>query len=88
MKIVKQITGTVKLKQIPPIHKRKCPSCQTTGEYDTDTNLNIYCKKCGLIIETPYPYTAGTKHDTYCDFKYQTKLCELKKKWKKTKNKS
>lgn len=82
----KKITyGTITVKQIPPIKKRKCPSCQTIGEYETDENLNIYCKKCGLVIETPYPYSAGFKHWVYCDFKYNKRIRELKKKWKQKK---
>lgn len=79
MKPQKQTLGTIKPIGIPPIKKRKCPSCQTTGEYETDPNLNVYCKKCGLIIETPYPYTAGLKHWSFCDFTFNKRIRELKK---------
>ena len=85
MKTQKQTFGTIKPKSIPAIKHRKCPSCSTIGEYETDNNLNVYCKVCGLIIETPYPYSAGLKHWVYCDFKYNKRIRELKQKWKKKK---
>lgn len=42
----------------------KCPSCGKKGNYETDPNLEIYCTKCGLIIQSKYPYTAGIRFDT------------------------
>lgn len=83
MKIQKQQIGVIKPKSIPPIKNIKCPSCHNIGEYETDDNKETYCKICGLVISSPYPYTAGLKFWTLCDFKYQAKLCELNKKWEK-----
>lgn len=85
MKVKKTTMGILKPKQIPPIPKRICPSCQTIGEYETDDNLNTYCKICGLVIESAYPYDAGIKHFTYCDFIFNQKIRELKEKWTKKK---
>lgn len=85
MKIVKQTIGTIPPINIPAIKHRKCPSCSTKGEYETDNNLNIYCKVCGLVIESPYPYTAGLKHWTFCDFTFEKRIREEKEKWNKKK---
>jgi len=46
----------------------KCPQCQHRN-YETDPHkAETYCKKCGLIIITSYPYTAGKKHKTISDY--------------------
>lgn len=88
MKPQKRTFGTIKPKNIPAIKKRVCPSCLTIGEYETDNNLNTYCKRCGLIIETPYPYTAGNRFWNFCDFKHNKRIRELKQKWKQKRKKS
>ena len=46
----------------------KCPNCKSKGEYETDANLNTYCKKCGLVVHSAYPYTAGIRHMSLSDF--------------------
>lgn len=83
MKPQKQTIGTIKPQNIPPIKKRVCPHCSHIGKYETDNNLNVYCKVCGLVIESPYPYTAGLKHWSFCDFIFHKRIREEKEKWKK-----
>lgn len=46
----------------------QCPECKTIGEYYTDDNLNTYCKKCGLVVHSVYPYVAGIRHMSLSDF--------------------
>lgn len=50
-----------------------CPECENKGEYEKDHNEEVYCKNCGLVIESPYPYTAGIR------FKTLTEMLEDKK---------
>lgn len=59
---------TVASLKIPPLSRIMCPCCGTVGEYEVDNNLNTHCKKCGLIIDSPYPYCAGIKYKLLCDF--------------------
>jgi transcription initiation factor TFIIIB Brf1 subunit/transcription initiation factor TFIIB len=66
----------------------RCPTCNNTV-YIKDINTGeTYCKKCGLIILTPYPYVAGQKHKTLSDFQIEKeddkKLKRMMKIWKKT----
>lgn len=48
------------------LQKTECPICQNKGNYTTD--FETYCNKCGCIITTPYPYTAGIKHKTLTEY--------------------
>lgn len=41
-----------------------CPDCENKGEYERDDNEEVYCIHCGLVIESPYPYTAGIRFKT------------------------
>ena len=50
---------------------QKCPQCETIGKYTTDNQENTYCTKCGLIIETQYPYVAGHKIKTLTDIQIE-----------------
>ena len=61
----------------------KCPQCNNIGEYTTDNQENTYCTKCGLIIQTQYPYVAGNKIKTLTDIQIEKKLQKDKERWKK-----
>ena len=61
----------------------KCPQCEQIGQYETDNQENTYCKSCGLIIETHYPYVAGHKIKTLTDIQIEKKLQKDKERWKK-----
>ena len=47
-----------------PYSNLVCPDCENKGEYMRDDNEEVYCIHCGLIIESPYPYTAGIRFKT------------------------
>ena len=64
---------------------QKCPQCETIGKYTTDNQENTYCTKCGLIIETQYPYVAGHKIKTLTDIQIENQQQKQKEKWKKCK---
>lgn len=79
---------TVQVRSLTAKKRLKCPSCNTIGEYETDDRLETYCKKCGLIIESPYPYTAGNRYDLLSDILYKRKLKVRELKWKQKRKKS
>lgn len=84
--IEKIVFGTLKPKSIPAKKHLKCPYCHSIGEYETDNNLETYCKNCGLIIDSPYPFSAGKRYNLLCDFIFEQKqACEMEKWKKKTK---
>jgi ribosomal protein L37AE/L43A len=37
----------------------KCPECEKSKIIKYDNN--IICSKCGMVLNTPYPYLAGNK---------------------------
>ena len=41
-----------------------CPECENKGDFERDDNEEIYCTHCGLVIKSPYPYSAGIKFKT------------------------
>ena len=41
-----------------------CPDCEVKGDFEQDTNEEVYCIHCGLIIKSPYPYSAGIRFKT------------------------
>ena len=70
------------------INNFRCPQCHTKGQYIKEEQ-ETYCTKCGLIITTSYPYTAGQKFKTLSDFQIENKNKKInekmKKRWKKWK---
>lgn len=48
--------------------KTPCPLCQTKGKYEKQ-DLDLVCKVCGAIIETPYQYVGGIKFNNNIHFK-------------------
>ena len=40
-----------------------CPICENKGNYMRDEE-EVYCAHCGLVIQTPYHYTAGIRFKT------------------------
>ena len=64
---------------------QKCPQCEQIGQYETDNQENTYCTKCGLIIETHYPYVAGNKIKTLTDIQIENQQTEQMERWKKCK---
>lgn len=65
-----------------------CPQCKNQTYIQDIDKSETYCEKCGLIIQTAYPFTAGHKHKTLSDFqieKINKKQNErMEKRWKKT----
>ncbi|WP_458454376.1 hypothetical protein [Methanobrevibacter sp.] len=67
------VYGTLPAIPLKALRKTKCPHCETVGEYETDENLNTYCKNCGLVVDAPYKYTAGIKFDLLHDILHKKK---------------
>lgn len=62
----------------------KCPSCGIEGDFSKDKNEEVACDHCGLVIESPYPYSAGLKFKTLDEILQDQRLEEMKKeRWKK-----
>ena len=47
-----------------PYSNLECPECDNKGDFIQDDNGEVYCFHCGLVIESPYPYSAGLKFKT------------------------
>ena len=47
-----------------PYSNLECPECDNKGDFEPDDNEEVYCIHCGLVIESPYPYSAGLKFKT------------------------
>ncbi|MBQ2652614.1 MAG: hypothetical protein IJF83_03585 [Methanobrevibacter sp.] len=61
-----------------------CPVCGKTGDYMKDDNEEVYCIHCGLIIQSPYPYTAGIRFDTLTEILQKNEEKKLQeKRWRK-----
>ena len=41
-----------------------CPNCYSNKGYEKDDNEEVSCKNCGLVISSPYPYSAGIRFKT------------------------
>lgn len=39
----------------------ECPECKSKEIIVDNTHDETYCHKCGLVIQAPYPYTAGIR---------------------------
>ena len=59
-----------------PYSNLECPDCGIKGDFMRDDNEEVYCIHCGLVIESPYPYTAGIR------FKTLTEILDDKRKEK------
>jgi len=56
-----------------------CPECENEGEFEKDDNEEVYCKNCGVVIKSPYPYTAGIRFKTLTEMLEDNKNEEKKK---------
>lgn len=67
-----------------PYSSLECPDCGVIGDFDSDDNEEVFCTHCGLVIKSPYPYSAGFKFKTLT-FILLDKENELKenKRWRK-----
>ena len=67
-----------------PYENLECPDCGEKGDYQRDDNEEVYCIHCGLIIESPYPYTAGLRFKTLTEILDDKRNEELEnKRWRK-----
>ena len=61
-----------------PFENLICPECYNIGEYEIDDNEEVFCKCCGLLIKSPYPYTGGFKFKTLSDIIDEEKCRRIK----------
>ena len=47
-----------------PYSNLECPLCGVKGDFMRDNNEEVFCNHCGLVIESPYPYSAGIRFKT------------------------
>ena len=47
-----------------PYSNLKCPECDNKGDFMVDDNDEVYCIHCGLVIVSPFPYSAGIRFKT------------------------
>ena len=47
-----------------PYSNLECPECEVKGDFMVDNNGEVYCIHCGLVIQSPFPYSAGIKFKT------------------------
>ena len=62
-----------------------CPDCESKGQYERGDNEEVYCKNCGLVIESPYPYTAGVRFKTLAEILQDKKDEEIEKEYRRQK---
>ncbi|WP_296874628.1 hypothetical protein [uncultured Methanobrevibacter sp.] len=43
-----------------------------------DDNEEVFCNHCGLVIESPYPYSAGIRFKTLNDILLDEKIKRIK----------
>ena len=55
-----------------------CPECEEKGEFEIDSNYEVYCSHCGLVIESPYPYSAGVRFKTLSYILIDKEIEEMK----------
>ncbi len=61
-----------------------CPDCEVKGDFERDDNKEVFCIHCGLVIQSPYPYSAGIRFYTLTeilDEKRNEKIQE--KRWRR-----
>ena len=62
-----------------PYSNLECPLCGVKGDFARDNNEEVFCIHCGLVIESPYPYSAGIRFKTLEDILLDIKMKELKR---------
>ncbi len=55
-----------------------CPVCGVKGDFMRDDNEEVFCNHCGLVIESPYPYSAGIRFKTLNDILLDEKIKRIK----------
>ena len=67
-----------------PYSNLKCPECDNKGDFEQDKNEEVYCTHCGLVIESPYPYSAGFRFKTLADILLEKRTERIiKKRWRR-----
>ena len=62
----------------------ECPECDNKGDFMKDDNEEFYCIHCGLVIESPYPYSAGIRFKTLSEILDDENDKEIKnKQWRR-----
>jgi len=62
-----------------PYSNLECPLCGVKGDFTRDNNEEVFCIHCGLVIESPYPYSAGIRFKTLEDILLDIKMKELRR---------
>lgn len=67
-----------------PYSNLKCPSCGVEGDFSKDHCEEVACNHCGLVIESPYPYSAGLRFKTLVEILDDERNEEMNvKRWRK-----
>ena len=67
-----------------PYSNLKCPECREKGDFEVDNNEEVYCTHCGLIIQSPFPYSAGIRFKTLTDILFEKRIERFeKRRWRK-----
>ncbi|MBR0369719.1 MAG: hypothetical protein IJH63_03205 [Methanobrevibacter sp.] len=67
-----------------PYSNLKCPECGVKGEFEIDNSEEVYCIHCGLVIQSPFPYSAGIRYNTLIDILIQKRIERFnKKRWRR-----
>lgn len=69
-----------------PYSNLKCPVCGEKGDFMRDETEEVFCNHCGLVIESPYPYSAGIRFKTLNDILLDEKIKRINKaRWRRLK---
>ena len=67
-----------------PFSNLKCPECRVRGEFGVDDNEEVYCTHCGLVIQCPFPYSAGIRFKTLTEILIQKRNERFqKRRWRR-----
>ena len=67
-----------------PYSNLKCTECGVKGDFEVDDSEEVYCTHCGLVIESPFPYSAGMKYKTLTDILFDKRIERFKKRrWRR-----
>lgn len=67
-----------------PYSNLKCPECRVKGDFEIDNNEEVYCTHCGLVIQSPFPYSSGMRYNTLIDILIQKRIERFnKKRWRR-----
>lgn len=58
----------------------QCPECEKIGDYVKNSDGEIYCIHCGLVIKSPYPFTAGIRFKTLTEILDEKELEKINEK--------